>query len=134
MDANNYSQGEMARVLGKSRPSINESLRLLDLLPEIQEACRTSDTPKSVLLEIARCETPDEQRQAWEQAVNGWLTVREARERKQRGSAPVPRSPSEVALRKGQAFFRSLERLPPEDIRGASLVDLVARIYRLVSL
>jgi len=95
MNEFNMEQKDLARRLGRSLSSVNETLRLLDLNSSIQEGIRTSENvSKSVLLEIAR--EPDSARQEalWAQAQAGQLTVRGARETKQpRGTADpgVPR-------------------------------------------
>lgn len=77
------TQEEVARRVGKSRPVINETLRLLDLAETIVAECRTSDiASKSLLLEIAKQPTEDEQQRLWDQARRGELTVKKAREQK----------------------------------------------------
>jgi ParB family chromosome partitioning protein len=74
------TQEQVAQQVGKSRPVINETLRILDLPRLVLEECRTSDTaPKSVLLEIAKRESPEEQLALWDQARRGELTVKKAR-------------------------------------------------------
>ena len=76
----NLSQGAVGERVGKSRTSINESLRLLELPEEILEGCRTSDTVnKSVLLQIAKESNPDKQLALWNEAKVGNITVQRAR-------------------------------------------------------
>jgi ParB family transcriptional regulator, chromosome partitioning protein len=80
----NLTQRELAQRLGKSLTSVNQTLRLLDINPELQTVIQTSEQPsKSVLLEIAK--EPDPQRQIvlLEEAKTTGLTVRTAKERKQ---------------------------------------------------
>ena len=45
MERHEYSQGDVAKVIGKSRISVNETLRLNSLLDEIKEGCRARQTP-----------------------------------------------------------------------------------------
>ena len=50
-----YSHDRVATAVGKSRPTVTEALRLLDIPPAIRDLCRHADiTAKSVLLIIAR--------------------------------------------------------------------------------
>jgi ParB family chromosome partitioning protein len=56
-----YTHDQVARAIGKSRPTISETLKLLAIPPAIQDLCRHADiTAKSVLLLIARAESIDE--------------------------------------------------------------------------
>lgn len=76
----NLSQGAVGERVGKSRTSINESLRLLELPEEILEGCRMSDTvSKSILLQIAKESNPEKQLALWDEAKTGNLTVQRAR-------------------------------------------------------
>ena len=49
-----YSDGQVAQILGTSRPSINMTLKLNALPEQIKKACQHVDTPKTLLYEIAR--------------------------------------------------------------------------------
>ncbi|HRZ36927.1 MAG TPA: ParB/RepB/Spo0J family partition protein [Candidatus Paceibacterota bacterium] len=93
----NLTQRELAQRLGKSLGSINQTLRLLDLSPEVQADVRTSEPPsKSVLLEIAK--EPDGQRQSalLKEAQAGRLTVRAAKQRKQATATGQAKKTSKV--------------------------------------
>ena len=78
MEKHGYNQVQLAKVLGKGRTAINELLQLTTLPEEIRRECLTSDTPKSVLIEIVRAKEPEVQRVLWEQVKNG-STVRSVR-------------------------------------------------------
>ena len=87
LDEFNLTQRELAERLGKSVASVNQTLRLLDLSPELRATVQTSEQPnKSVLLEIAKEADPQRQTALLEQAQAGQLTVRAAR---QKGTAPA---------------------------------------------
>lgn len=107
MDTHGYSQGQVAEVLGRSRVRVNETLRILDLTPDIL-ACLTSDTsvPRTTLLQIAREEDPERQRALWARAQNGAgeKAIRAARP----GARPSGRAPT---AEPAGAFFRDLARL-----------------------
>lgn len=90
IDEFGLNQEELARRIGKSRVSINETLSLARLSQDIAaEWRRTSDRPsKSLLLEIARVAPGPEQRRLWTLARAGVLTVQRARQERvsQRGA------------------------------------------------
>ena len=93
MDQFNLSQRDLARRVGKSVSSINETLRLLDLQPDLLAGVRTSEhANKSVLLEITKEPDPVRQRQLWTQAQAGQLTVRQARTPKAERPPAKPRA------------------------------------------
>jgi ParB family transcriptional regulator, chromosome partitioning protein len=101
----NLTQETLARRMGKSQESINETLRLMGLSAKIREIYRTSDKVtnssgktngslekinKSVLLEIAR-RPEKEQESLWAKAIGEGLTVRELREAKKPTKKPQPK-------------------------------------------
>lgn len=84
----NLTQRDLARRLGKSLTSVNETLRILDIPPELLEDVRTSEqASKSVLLEIAKQPDLESQKAAIELAKQGNLPVSQARERKKGGQS-----------------------------------------------
>ena len=89
IDEFRMTQEEVGKRIGKSRNSVSELLRLLELPASIQSECRTSDAfgaasslSKSLLLEIAKQPGEAAQRRLWEQAKRGQLTVKQARQQK----------------------------------------------------
>lgn len=55
MDEHAYKQDDLARIIGRSAPTISESLSLMKLPREIRDECRQEPTvPKNVLVAIAR--------------------------------------------------------------------------------
>jgi ParB family chromosome partitioning protein len=78
------SQRQLADRLGKSAASINQTVRILSL-PQvvIEEASHGNENlTRSVLLEIAKLETEEEQIRLFERAKKGLLTVKAARDKK----------------------------------------------------
>ncbi len=78
------SQRQLAERLGKSAATINQTVRILSL-PQavIEEASRGNENlTRSVLLEIAKLETEEEQLRLFERAKKGLLTVKAARDKK----------------------------------------------------
>src|SRR6266581_4065186 len=117
MQKHGYTQEDVSRVVAKSRPTINEILRLTTLSRTIQQECRTFDIPKSTLVAIARVGTEEKQLALWEQLRQSGMTVREARATKKGVSVPrVQRYPMEKALDVGRNFVQSLQRAAVEEV------------------
>lgn len=87
IDQHGYSQRKLAERIGRSVSGINEILRVLTLPTDVVESVLTSEHSgnRSLLLEIAKLPGEGEQREAWDAAKAGQLTVRTARAKK----APV---------------------------------------------
>jgi ParB-like chromosome segregation protein Spo0J len=82
MERHGYKQEELAKVVGKSRPTVTELLSLNSLPEEIKQECRTFDVPKNFLVQIVRSK-PEEQLRFWGEYKKGEVkTVREAKKRK----------------------------------------------------
>jgi ParB family chromosome partitioning protein len=112
MEEFNLSQHEIARRIGRSVASVNQTLRILDLSPEVISSVRESGVGnKSVLLEIAKEPDPTRQQALWQKAKKGELTVRKARaasstEPKQRQTMAVislPEATVQVRFLSGEA-------------------------------
>jgi len=85
----NFTQEEAAAVVGTKRSTFAEILRINDLPPHIKEECRTSDTPKSTLIQIARIQDVDDQHRLWNEAKSG-ATVQATKAGRRQGRAPDP--------------------------------------------
>jgi ParB family chromosome partitioning protein len=89
-----YSDGQVAQILGTSRPSINMTLKLNALPEQIKKACQHVDTPpKTLLYEIARLESEEEQLRAWDRYKRGELSIVQSRQeqsKKNLGDRPKP--------------------------------------------
>lgn len=100
MDEFKLSQRQLADRLGKSVATVNQTLRILTLPEDVLEGVQTSERlSRSVLLEIAKQETPEEQRAMWKRANSGGLTVKSARAAKP--AAVEGEEGMDVAQRKG---------------------------------
>lgn len=83
MNEFNLTQEQVARRVAKSVAAINQTLRILDLPDIIRENFKTSEKiSKSVLLEIVKYPSLEQQLDLWEQAKKGELTVKLARQQK----------------------------------------------------
>ncbi|BCS94551.1 hypothetical protein DSLASN_01830 [Desulfoluna limicola] len=77
-----YTHQELAKVVGKSRNNITETLSLNKLPAAIKEECLRVDIAKRKLIKVARMETPE----AMEEAVKPLLGKKEAKPEKPRPS------------------------------------------------
>ncbi len=95
MNRHNYKQEELAKVIGKSRTTVTELLSLNALPDEIKNECRTSDmVSKSVLIEVVRLGTAEDQLRFWHGFKQGERkTVRVARSQKA-GEQVAPKKPN----------------------------------------
>jgi len=83
MNKHGYKQEDLAKIVGKSRPTVNELLSLNNLPDDIKTECRTFDIPKSALVQIVRVGDAAEQRRFWDEYKKGEVkTVRQAKQRK----------------------------------------------------
>ncbi|MBP1620734.1 MAG: parB 1 [Acidobacteria bacterium] len=115
-----YTHEQVAEAVGKSRPTVTETLSLLKIPGAIREVCRHADiTAKSVLLLIARAETPEAMTALLEELGRGGLDREALRSalRDHRGgndlageSAEKGRSPA--GFRPVQLRFRSTPDAP----------------------
>ena len=113
MEKHGWSQEQLGKVVGKARNTVNEILRLATLPEDIKVESRTSDTPRSVLIEIVRAGDVDAQRALWQQHKSGGGTVRAIRARK---SAPPtsdtpPYTPTAKAVAAARGLLRRLQEI-----------------------
>ena len=132
IERHSYTQDELGKVIGKAQNTVSEFLKLNALPQQIKEEYRTSDISgitKSVLVEITRLKTLDDQLRIWEAVKQGGLTVRVARAKKA-DTAPTPsKSPTDQSLRAGRKFVRTLEGLRVDDL--ASQQDARAELLAI---
>ncbi|ETW96654.1 MAG: hypothetical protein ETSY1_25785 [Candidatus Entotheonella factor] len=111
IERHGYRQEDAADVIGKSRPTVNELLRLTSLPVLIQEECRTFDIPKSTLVALSRMGSEEEQLTAWEEVKQGGMTVRAAKAaQKGQPHRNTRRHPLEKAVETGKSFTQQLQR------------------------
>lgn len=94
-DAKGYTLGDLGRIIGKSKASMSETLKLLELPADIQAELRTrSDVrtiAKSQILQVLRAGDSQKIRAAWDALTRGELkTVRDLRTHTKR-AAPAGR-------------------------------------------
>jgi ParB family chromosome partitioning protein len=91
-----YTQEKLAKVIGKARTTVTESLTLNKLPEDLRKKCRTSDISKSVLLEIAKQKNKKAMFSLYETVKDGGLKNRAVRDITR---APrVKRTPTIIAI------------------------------------
>jgi len=89
-----HSHEDVAGAVGKSRSSVTEALRLLDIPPAIRDLCRHADiTAKSLLLLVAKAPSIEEMERLVQEIAEKSLDREAARylskERREGGDAPA---------------------------------------------
>ncbi len=98
------TQEAVAERLGKSRPQVANTLRLLDLPEEVQSAVREGRIPVTAARALLALEGPEQQLAWWKKLTKGDMTVRDVERgvRAPKGQPPRPapnHAPAEERLR-----------------------------------
>jgi ParB family chromosome partitioning protein len=146
VDKYGYTHDQVADAIGKSRPTVTETLSLLKIPGAIRELCRHADiTAKSVLLLIARAETPEAMTDLLEQLGQAGLdreALRAALRGHRQGTTGAPDDAGKgkaagAGFRPIQLRFRSTPDAPVHvslSVRRAdvSRADLIAAIQEFL--
>ncbi len=126
-----YTHDRLARVLGKARSTITETLSLCRLPESIKEECRGKDTyPRRLLVEIAKLETEEEMLEVFRQVKEGKLDSESVRNIS-RSRGRLRRSQGwEMVLMLRKARKR-LERLSLKELPEGERGELLEEIVRL---
>lgn len=92
IDKYEYTHDQVAQAVGRSRVTVTETLKLLELPPEIRDLCRHADiAAKGMLLEIAKAQSAEAMQQLIQEIVEDRLDRSALRMRRQEiaeGAAP----------------------------------------------
>ena len=110
------TQEALSQRIGKERSTITNSIRLLKLNPDVQQAIRNGDISAGHGRAILSLENPEDQQALFKQIVNNGLSVRQAEE-----AAKHFKSPKEISISKEQKTL-------PNNLRRAekTLADTLA--------
>ncbi|MDH7495853.1 MAG: ParB/RepB/Spo0J family partition protein [Bacillota bacterium] len=111
------SQEELARVLGRSRPSIANTLRLLNLQPEVQEAVSRGTLSMGHARALLAIQDPALQVEACRHVIEKELSVRDTEELVRR------------VLASGQVAAKEAKQDKPKDPEIASLEERLRRVF-----
>ena len=100
------TQEQIAVRVGRSRPAVANSLRLLTLSEEIQASLARGEISAGHARALLGIEGADERRSAWRRIVEGRLTVRDAEALARGGGRPRSRT---VAPKRRSADLEALE-------------------------
>lgn len=133
IDSYRYTHEEVAVAVGRSRVTVTETLKLLQIPPEVRDACRHADiSAKSTLLEIARAPDLETMLSLVQQIVEDRLDRAELRRRRQgvtedeAAAGDEPRKPFIVRFRPSNdrpfgvsLSFRTESEPEPKDVLEA---------------
>ncbi|MBN1948273.1 MAG: ParB/RepB/Spo0J family partition protein [Candidatus Cloacimonetes bacterium] len=124
----NYTQEQVARVIGKARSTISESLSLTRLPEEIKTECRRADIPKRSLVEIAKQGSEKDMLRLFRQ-----LQARTLKSDAVRAITRVQRQKPQMekCLEKIRAVARELENLKVTNLQEKEYLELVEELSRL---
>lgn len=127
----NYSQGQLAVVVGKARTTINESLSLNRLPETIKDECRRADTyPRRLLVEIAKQDTPEKMIILFKRIKEGDLKSHQVRDIT-RKREHIERAPLAITLDKVGALLKSLSKLEVEQLNQDEKIHLMTNLQKL---
>ena len=125
-----YTQEQLAKVIGKGRTTVTQTLGLKRLPDEIKQKCMESDVPKRVLVEIARKKTDKEMIELFEKVRSGVLNSEELR-KKVRENPRKPREkrpPGTIVSEKTSHLITYLNKLDPETIQESEKIGLFQQL------
>ena len=118
MDRYRYTQEALGKVVGKAQATVSNILNLNKLPDKIKQEYSTSNNKvsKSLLMEIARHESPGEQLKLWDAVKQGNSTVRAARQaKKEKIQMRVIPPPVKQTISAGKLFAYRLDMLQGSD-------------------
>jgi len=140
IDRYHYTQDELGKVIGKAQNTLSETLQINTLPQKIKEEYRAPDTQKiskTVLIEITRLKTPEEQLRLWDIVKTGQFTSRQVRAKKHQTTTRTDAEHTKLTLSVGRKFIRTLEKvsitsLVPNHDSHRELIKIQERINELI--
>jgi ParB family chromosome partitioning protein len=108
LDEYNLTQEEVALRVGKSRPQIANTVRLLELPPEVQAALAAGKVTASAARSMLALGSREEQLDWWHKAVSEKLTVRDIEEAARRVRGPRQVNIPDANLEADEAAMRGI--------------------------
>lgn len=120
MKRNGWSQGVLAKKLGKSRPSINDMVKIASLPESIKHDCQSMDNPpsKSTLIELAKINDLAEQVNLWNTLRSmGKINLSDAQQSRKRSLSRLDSFTKTLeAARHFLKRLDTIEQIPPENL------------------
>lgn len=126
-----YTQDQLAMIIGKAKSTISETLSLNRLPETIKEEVRRAEQyPRRLLVEIAKQKTPAEMIDLFERVKERGLKSDQVRAvaRKQER---IERAPLAITLDKIQALSKNLDRLDLERLNQDEKIHLMSMLQEL---
>jgi ParB family chromosome partitioning protein len=112
IDKYNYTQENLAKAVGKSRPSITKSLSLNKIPKEIKDKCSRVNIPKRTLFEIARQKTEELMSSVAEKVINFDLKAEDVKKIRKGNEKKKPKSEvKNVVFKKMKAFNKYINTI-----------------------
>lgn len=123
----NYTQEQVAKVIGKARSTISESLSLIRLPEDIKIECRRADIPKRSLVEIAKQGSEKDMLRLFRQ-----MQARALKSDAVRTITRVQRQKPQLekCLEKIRAAARELKNLKIANLQEKEYLELIAELNR----
>jgi ParB family chromosome partitioning protein len=112
VDKYGYTHEQVAEAVGRSRVTVTESLKLLDIPADVRDACRHADIrAKGLLLEIAKARTKELMRQLIREIVEHRLDREAIRDRRRDLTRGAPASSRDTERSRPYRYrFRAPDR------------------------
>ena len=124
-----YTQKKLAQVIGKARTTVTESLTLNRLPENLRNKCRTSDIPKSILLEIAKQKDKKAMFSLYETVKNGGLKTRAVRDITR--PPRTKRTPTAITIERILNLSNTLTRLNLESSKSEERLQFLTALEKL---
>jgi ParB family chromosome partitioning protein len=107
-----HTHEDLSRVVGKGRSTITEILSLNKLPEAIKDQCRSSSQyPRRLLVEIARCKNEVDMLSLFEQVQKGLCGSDQIRSLKKNASTKPPKSPLQIVTKDVRNLSLHMEKL-----------------------
>lgn len=132
IDEFEMTQEEVARRVGKARPTVANTVRLLDLPEEMQDALREGKLSRSHARTLLAEDDQEKQKQLFQAILGGGVTVREIEartENKLRASRRRSRSAADISAAEAQLqdILGTKVNIQEKDGQGKILIDFYSR-------
>jgi ParB family chromosome partitioning protein len=133
----NYTQQDLAHVIGKGRSTITETLSLNRLPPKIKDECRRADNvSRRVLVEVAKQDSHPEMINLFAQIKNNNLSSDDVRKitRKKKADLPKP-DIFKVTSNKAASFIKQVNQALSEvkdENQKDFMIDMLNNVKRVV--
>lgn len=129
-----YTQEQLAKVIGKARSTVTEILSLNKIPEELREKCRTSDIPKSHLIEVAKQKNPDLMSSLLNDIESEDMKTSHIRQKTRPVKEPAKRSPVIIAVEQINRIIHSIAKVDLTAIDKDEKKQLTKALKELVKL